>query len=114
MSLANIVNSATNKQNFLSISDYIGFCKTYLTFVASGLQAVIVSQNENHYRFYQYKEDAHFNITRPINSNLMYGFDELARIEKEFPKVLASARDLPREARLKPPQWIVELCRCSE
>ena len=54
MSLSNLVNIATNKQNFLSVSDYIEFCKNYLAFVATGLQAIIDSQNENHYRFYQW------------------------------------------------------------
>lgn len=95
MSLSTLVNIATNKQNFQSVSDYIEFCKTYLAFIATELQAVIVSQNENHYRFYQYKEDGHFNITRPINSNLMYGPGDLAKFEREFQIVLASARDLP-------------------
>ena len=71
MNLSELVNIATNKQKFLSIPDYLDFCKTYLAFVATRLQAVIVSQNENHYRFYQYKEDGYFNITRPINSKLM-------------------------------------------
>jgi hypothetical protein len=97
MSLSNLVHLATNKQNFLSVSDYIEFCKTYLEFAATGLQAVIVSQNENHYRFYQYKEDGSFNITRPINSQLMYGLNDLANIEKEFPNVLTSVRDVPED-----------------
>jgi|SRR5947209_4232556 len=97
MSLPHLVNVVTNKQNFLSVSNYIEFCKTYLEFIATGLQATIVSQNESRYRFYQYKEDGHFNITRPINSILMYGPDDLARIEKEFPKILISIRDLPKD-----------------
>ena len=97
MSLSDLVNIVTDKQNFLSVSDYIEFCKTYLAFVTTGLQATIVSQNENHYRFYQYQEDGYFNITRPINSKLMYGFSDLDRIEKEFPKVLASVRSLPED-----------------
>jgi hypothetical protein len=53
------------------------------------------SQNENHYRFYQYKENGNFNITRPINSKLMYDFNDIAKIENDFPKVLTSVRDLP-------------------
>src|SRR5438477_10672807 len=97
MNLSNLVNRATNKQNFLSVADYIEFCQTYLAVVATVLQAIIVSQNENHYRFYQYKADGYFNITRPINSKLMYSFDDLDKIEKEFPKVLASVQDLPED-----------------
>lgn len=97
MNLPQIVSTATDKNNFLSVSDYINFCKEYLEFAATGLQAVIVSQNENHYRFYQYKEEGSFNISRPINSNLMYAARDIPCIEMEFPKVLASVRDLPQD-----------------
>lgn len=95
MSLHRIVETASNKTNFTEIEDYINFCKAYLEFLASGLQAVIVSQNENHYRFYQYKEDGHFNISRPVNSRLMYSFNEVSLIENDFLRILRAARDLP-------------------
>jgi hypothetical protein len=94
MTLTQIVKIASNKEKFQTIKDYIEFCKKYLEFVGTGLQAVIVSQNENHYRFYQYKKDGHFNITRPINSNLMYKFDDIARIDKDFLKLLKSIKDI--------------------
>jgi hypothetical protein len=94
MNLAEIVATASDKQNFLSVADYLRFSRIFLTFVKTGLQATIVSQNENHYRFYQYKMDGHFNITRPINSKLMYGLDDIDKIETDFPKILASVRDL--------------------
>lgn len=54
MNLTNLVDYATDKKRFQSIEDYIAFCKNYLQFVKTGLQARIVSQNENHYQFYQY------------------------------------------------------------
>ncbi len=94
MNLTEIVETAVNKQNFLSVADYLRFSRTFLTFVETGLQATIVSQNENHYRFFQYKDDGHFNITRPINSKLMYGLDDIDKIEAAFPRILASVRDL--------------------
>lgn len=97
MNLPEIVSAATNKANFLSVSDYIRFSKHYLEFAANNIQATIISQNENHYRFYQYKEDGFFNITRPINSNLMFGFGDVSSIEKEFPVVLNAVRDLPKD-----------------
>lgn len=97
MNLTSLVNTVTDKQKFLSVHDYIEFCKTYLEFVAMGIQAIIVSQNENQYCFYQYKNDGHFNITRPINSRIMYGFNDLSKIEKDFPKVLASVRGLSED-----------------
>lgn len=95
MNLPQIVTTATDKNKFLSLSDYINFCKEYLEFVATGLQAVIVSQNETHYRFYQYKEEGSFNISRPINSSIMYGTTDISNIENELPRILASVRDLP-------------------
>ena len=97
MTLTQLVNTAATKTNFTSISDYVQFCKTYLNFVSTELQAVIVSQNENHYRFYQYKEDGQFNITRPINSNLMYGSDDETKIGRDFVHLLHNIRDLPED-----------------
>ena len=56
MNLSQITAFATQKTNFTAISDYVAFCQAYLDFAAKHLQAVIVSQNENHYQFFQYKE----------------------------------------------------------
>lgn len=60
------------------------FASRYLEFVKDNLQAVIVSRNENNYRFFQYKEDGTYNVTRPINSNLMYGLEEFEKESKVF------------------------------
>ena len=72
MNLPELVDVARNKSYFVDVQSYIDFCRQYLEFVETGLQAEIVSQNENHYRFYQYKAEGHYNISRPINSRLMY------------------------------------------
>ena len=48
MKLSELVNAALNKDNFLTIEDYMEFPRRYLEFIKSGLQAVIVSKNENH------------------------------------------------------------------
>jgi len=73
MKLSNLVAFARDKQNFTDLSAYSNFARRFLDFSCNdkNLQAVIVSQNEQHYRFYQYKKDGHFNITRPMNANLM-------------------------------------------
>ena len=63
MNLKNIIKRATNKEKFLSISDYADFCLIYLEFIKTKLQAVIVSQNETHYRFFQYQQDGTYNVT---------------------------------------------------
>ncbi|MHB1157436.1 MAG: hypothetical protein ACYC26_11450 [Phycisphaerales bacterium] len=70
MTLQQLVAIASDKTRFQTVDDYIRFAQRYLDFVFGGdkLQAVIVSQNEPHYRFFQYKKDGYFNIIRPINS----------------------------------------------
>jgi hypothetical protein len=96
MRLADLVQTATNKANFTKISDYTDFCKRYLEFVAydSNLQAIIVCQNETAYRFFQYKEEGHYNITRPLNANLMYDAEEFLNVEKTFVRCLALCREI--------------------
>ena len=95
MTLTELVALARDKDNFLDIAGYTAFCRAYLEFVSDGLQATIVSQNENHYRFFQYKEAGHFNISRPINSRLMYTAADADILTTDFLAALVSARDLP-------------------
>lgn len=78
MTLADLVNYATDKRNFDGIEKYVTFCERYLEFIETGLQARIISQNEQHYQFFQYRQDGHFNITRPLNTELMYGAEMFA------------------------------------
>lgn len=63
---------ARNKDNFINLDDYINFGLRFIDFISdtNNIEAKIVSRNENNYRFLQYKEDATFNITRPINYDL--------------------------------------------
>ena len=81
MSLTELLSIAANKENFRSLTDYIKFCRRYLDFLTDGIQAEIVSQNESNYRFFQYREDGNFNITRPVNANLMYTVEPLNHTE---------------------------------
>ena len=97
MNLSKVVSMVSNKEHFTAISDYVDFCDRFLEFAASGLQAVIVSQNEPHYCFYQYKKDGHFNVTRPINSLLMYDATNSRVIRSRFLKTLRQAKDIPLE-----------------
>jgi hypothetical protein len=99
MSLTSLVNHATDKERFQTIQDYIKFCKIYLQFIEAGLQARIVSQNENHYQFYQYRDDGFFNITRPINTLLMYEEAIFENASMQFLQVLEQLRNrqLPDE-----------------
>ena len=95
MSLDSLVAIASDKENFSSLTEYIDFCKRYLDFADHGLQAVIVSQNESHYQFYQYKGEGHFNVTRPLNSNLMYTAEDSSEITEDFLEILENIRDIP-------------------
>jgi hypothetical protein len=88
------VRYASDKSNFESIDKYIAFARQYLDFATTGLQATIISQNEQHYRFWQYKDEGFFNITRPINSNLMYDAATSRVIADDFLRVLSAAHDL--------------------
>lgn len=97
MNLKQLVNRAKDKSNFVDIKDYITFCDEYLSYIGDNLQATIVSQNENHYRFYQYKKEGNFQITRPINSNLMYDAKSFAKASKEFLKVLCSIKTINKK-----------------
>jgi hypothetical protein len=93
MSLTQLVNHATNKERFNSIEDYIDFCTRYLEYVDTGLQARIISQNESHYQFFQYKQEGSFNITRPINSALMYDANSFEQAAQQFNLTLEQLRD---------------------
>lgn len=95
MKIDRLVQTASDKNNFNSIADYIEFCRRFLEFISRGVQAVIVSQNEPHYCFFQYKADGHFNITRPINSQLMYRADAENLIYTRFLSTLKQAAALP-------------------
>ncbi|MGK5008807.1 hypothetical protein [Janthinobacterium sp. MDB2-8] len=93
MSLATLVSNVVDKTRFLTVQNYIDFCARYLEFVETGLQARIVSQNEQHYQFFQYTQDGHYNITRPLNSRLFYSADEFAGAAAQFRLTLEQLRD---------------------
>lgn len=93
MTLAQLLRKATNKDSFLSIDDYANFCNEYLYFIKLNLQAVIVSRNETQYRFFQYKKDGTFNVTRPINSNLMVPLEHFTEAKKTFSYILSNIHD---------------------
>jgi len=93
MNLHEIVEYATNKENFTKIRDYADFCLIYLDFIKTNLQAVIVARNETDYRFFQYKEDGTYNVTRPINSKLMLSYEEFEESIERFYFILNNIKD---------------------
>lgn len=96
MSLRKLVAFASDKSNFEAVEDYISFARRYLDFTADvrNIQAEIVSQNERHYFFLQYKKDGHFNITRPLNSKLFLRSDKSRAFETAFMRVFDRAPDI--------------------
>ncbi len=95
MNLDQMLDHALNKGNFLSVSDYLSFSTHYLEFIHNdNLQAVIVSKNETNYHFFQYKSDGEFNVSRPINSNLFYSFEEFKEESIKFLRVLENIRSV--------------------
>jgi hypothetical protein len=96
MTLNSLVNQALDKNNFTKLHEYFDFCEKYLDFIRNNLQAVIVSKNENNYRFFQYKKDGTYNVTRPINSDLMVSLDDFHKVRTTF---LETLKDLEKEKR---------------
>lgn len=104
MTLKQLVEQASVKENFTRITHFIDFAQRFLEFAADGLQAEIISQNDTRYRFWQYREDGHFNVTRPLNSDLMYTADTKEEFADLFLSTLDEARSLTtgeREGRLR-------------
>ncbi len=93
MNLNELLTTATDKQNFLTIDDYADYCKRYLEFIKTNLQAVIVSKNENNYRFFQYNEEGTYNVSRPINSNLMQNFEDFENSIDAISQLFGNIRD---------------------
>lgn len=101
MNLGELLAIATDKNNFLSVDDYARFCGSYLEFIFDGLQAVIVSRNENNYRFFQYGEDGSYTVTRPINSALMLSAHEFEGAYTTFKAALPHIRELRNEYEIR-------------
>lgn len=93
MTLRELVSRAADKTRFQRLEDYIDFARTFIDYASTGVQAVIVSRNEPHYNFWQFKRDGGFNITRPLNSNLMYGASESDILATRFLEILAQIRE---------------------
>jgi hypothetical protein len=93
MKLKKLVVQATDKESFTKLEDYVDFAIAMLEFAASGLQAVIISRNEPHYNFWQFKSDGSYNVSRPINSSLIYSAANVECALKEFLPLLLSIRD---------------------
>ncbi|MFH0791230.1 MAG: hypothetical protein V2A64_06315 [Candidatus Omnitrophota bacterium] len=93
MKLKQLTAIATDKSKFKNLNNYCEFAEKYLEYVSEKLQAVIVSQNENHYRFFQYGKDGGYQITRPINSRLMCTITDFLTLKKKVVANLKKVKD---------------------
>jgi len=93
MTLDHLIETASAKENFTEVKDYVEFCLEFLDFVGTpgSIQAEIVSRNETHYRFIQFK-NAEFSISRPLNSNLLYTRKTAKAHLRQFLKILPDVR----------------------
>lgn len=93
MNFSSLLKHATDKDRFRTVEHYVDFCARYLEYIETGLQARIVSQNESQYQFLQYRKEGGFNITRPLNSCLMYDAEAFTEATKQFKITLQQLRD---------------------
>ena len=93
MKLESLVKIASNKENFTELKHYADFCLEFLDFIGTpgSIQAEIVSRNETHYRFIQFK-NAEFSISRPLNSNLLYTRKSAKANLRQFLKILPAVK----------------------
>lgn len=85
---------AASKPNFATVANYLSFAQRFLDFTGDkkNIQAEIVSRNENHYQFLQWKKDGDFNVTRPLNGHLLYSAAQFPAAAKAFQTLITSAK----------------------
>jgi hypothetical protein len=97
--LSKILKTATDKTKFTTLESFLDFSEMFLEYTEKNLQAIIISQNENHYQFFQYAKEGNFQISRPLNSNLMYGIDNFDEIKNNFLSFLKNAKNISQTER---------------
>lgn len=77
MKIKDIREIVLNKDNFKSVQNYIDFGKIAVEFFhnVENYEAKITAINEHNYKFYQYKSDAGYTITRPVNERLFLNME---------------------------------------
>ena len=100
MTLKQLTQWAADKSRFRTVEDYSRFGREYLAFLPHGLKTVIVAHNENCYRFFQYGPEGNFNVSRPINSELMLDGAQFDQAEQIFRYALGHIREIRGDARM--------------
>lgn len=84
MTLSRLACWAKDMNQFYTLDDYSSFCESYLQFISNSAQTVLVAQNDPQYFFFQYQEAGNFNITRPMNRQLMIPFSDFFNARENF------------------------------
>lgn len=84
MNIRTLRENAADKSYFVSVQSYIDFAKRFTEYIQTGIQAEIVSQNENNYVFFQYGSEASYCVTRPINKKIFLDCANLERKQDVF------------------------------
>lgn len=93
MNLYALCERAANKNNFTRLQDYLDFAREYLDFIGdNGLQAEIVCQNEQNYCFWQFGRDGNYNVSRPINTDLMLSAEWNDSLGSSFSRIFEDPR----------------------
>ncbi len=101
MNLDELVNYALKKSNFNTLNDYKNYCIKFLKYIKTELQAVIISQNELNYCFFQYNKDGNYNISRPINKNLMLDLEDVDKLDNIFFPIINNIKDIPSDSNIE-------------
>ena len=92
---------ATDKTNFLELAGYESFAERFAEFRGTGaLQAEIVARDTPQYRFFQFGEDAAFQFTRPVNTDLFHDADQFHDAQMLFHEAMdcVVSREAPTAA----------------
>lgn len=88
-----LMEYAAVRGHFRTLRNYADFALAFLDFAKQGLQARIVCQNEPAYQFFQYREECHWNISRPVNANLFFDANEAEAAFRTFFDLFGMATD---------------------
>jgi len=87
-----LTSFVTSKKHFVTLKEYRDFAIEFLDFLEQGLQATIICQNEHNYKFFQFREECDYNISRPVNEDLFVKRSEFANDYRRFEKILATIK----------------------
>lgn len=94
--LESLTNWVQDKTRFTDVQNFCDFCNEYLEYCDddANLQATIISQNEHNYVFYQYGAEGNYQITRPLNTDLMLSAEDFETSKIQFINYLNNIQNL--------------------